>query len=457
MRMRANGRVGTVKVSLGAFAVLASLAVLPSGAAAATTYFAGPNGSGTTCSAGAPCTVGQALTSSSSGDTVILAGNEGTYGTPGSPIVPELQVHDGVVVEGAAGQPMPQIYSHGASAGIRLGEGGTGQVLSNVAIHEEMAGEAVVGSGTVSRVLALASSGAGCRVDGPGATIVNSVCAGKYGIFIILPPGFGTGAWPLTLRNDTIYGAEAGMVAFSEEPDFQITAINSIFHGSTLGDIETGQFGSGKVTVSLGHSNYAKVTSEVGTTTVTPPGSGTNQTAAPLFVNAAANDFAEQESSPTIDAGVNEAANGPLDVLGNPRTSNVRGTCTAMTDIGAYELYTGLVVDCFGPPPNKDGTKKVKVIKAGQGKPKPKSTLAISALRAKIRKRRATFRFEGTGIGFECKLDKRPFRPCGSPKTYKRLKPGKHEFSVRAVDAKGKHSKPAKRAFRIQKKSSARR
>jgi hypothetical protein len=426
------------KASIGAIAVLACLAVLPTSASAAFTFFASPGGFGTECSASTPCTVEQALALSASGDTVVLTGDKGTYGTPGSPIVPELLVPNGVVVEGAAGQPMPQLYSHGASAGIRLGTGGT---LSNVAIHEEMTGEAVVSQGTISQVLALATSGAGCRVDSPGTTIVNTVCAGKFGLFDVLPTGFGTGAWPLTLRNDTIYGtAEAGMLAVSEAPNLQITAINIIVRGALTTDIETGQSGAGTVDVNLSHSNYAELTTTLGTTTVTPPGSGTNQTAAPIFVNAAANDFAEQQSSPTIDAGVNEAANGPFDVLGNPRTSNVRGACTATTDIGAYELSTGLVVDCFGPPPKKEGSKKVK----------SKSRPAISALRAKIRKRKATFHFEGTGVGFECKLDKKPFRPCRSPKTYKHLKAGKHEFSVRAVDAKGKHSKAAKRAFRTK-------
>jgi hypothetical protein len=448
MRRRARVWVSTAKALLGAIVILTVLAVVPAGAAAATTYFASPNGSGTTCSAGSPCTIVEALAKSTSGDTVVLAGNESSYGTAGSPIIPELQVHDGVVVEGAAGQPMPQIYSHGASAGIRLGEGGTGQVLSNVAIHEEMTGEAVVGSGTISRVLALATSGGGCRIDGPGTTIVDSVCAGKVGIFDVLSAGFGTGVWPLTLRNDTIYGtAEAGLVAFSEAPKFQVAAVNTIVRGPLTTDIETGETGTGTVDVSLAHSNYAKVTSEVGITTVTPAGSGTNQSTAPLFANAAGNDFAELSGSPTIDAGANEAANGSFDLGGNARALAGVIPCPAITDIGAYEYVPASLPPC-PPPPSKGSDKKTKIVKAGQGKSKP----TISVLRAKIRKRKATFRFEGSGgtIGFECKPDKKPFRSCRSPKTYKRLKSGKHEFSVRAVDAKGKHSKPAKRTFRIR-------
>jgi hypothetical protein len=38
---------------------------------------------------------------------------------------------------------------------------------------------------------------------------------------------------------------------------------------------------------------------------------------------------------------------------------------------------------------------------------------------------------------FLCRLDKGPFKPCGSPRAYKRLKSGRHTFRVRAVDAAG--------------------
>jgi Tol biopolymer transport system component len=61
-------------------------------------------------------------------------------------------------------------------------------------------------------------------------------------------------------------------------------------------------------------------------------------------------------------------------------------------------------------------------------KPKRKST-----------KRKAVFRFSSNepGATFQCKLDKKPFAPCTSPKVYKKLKPKKHKFSVFATDAAG--------------------
>ena len=51
----------------------------------------------------------------------------------------------------------------------------------------------------------------------------------------------------------------------------------------------------------------------------------------------------------------------------------------------------------------------------------------------------AKFKFSSTiaGSSFECKLDKGKFEKCRSPKTYKKLKPGKHVFKVRAVSPAG--------------------
>ena len=65
---------------------------------------------------------------------------------------------------------------------------------------------------------------------------------------------------------------------------------------------------------------------------------------------------------------------------------------------------------------------------------------------------RAKFKFssEPSGARFECKLDKKAFKACGSPKIYRGLAPGKHTFRVRAVSASGlSDTSPAKRSFRV--------
>jgi len=74
--------------------------------------------------------------------------------------------------------------------------------------------------------------------------------------------------------------------------------------------------------------------------------------------------------------------------------------------------------------------------------------------RGKIHVRTVKFRFgsDMPGSTFECKLDRKPFKPCVSPRRYKRLKPGKHVFKVRAIDKAGNvDPTPAKRRFTVLK------
>lgn len=73
-----------------------------------------------------------------------------------------------------------------------------------------------------------------------------------------------------------------------------------------------------------------------------------------------------------------------------------------------------------------------------------------------IKKRKAKFTFIGNGgtgpLSYECKIDDAAFKACASPKSYK-LKPGKHNFQVRAKDATGAvDATPAKAKFKIKKK-----
>jgi hypothetical protein len=59
----------------------------------------------------------------------------------------------------------------------------------------------------------------------------------------------------------------------------------------------------------------------------------------------------------------------------------------------------------------------------------------------------------GTGAAsFECRLDRKAFQPCTSPKVYKHLKPGKHVFQVRARAAGLTDPTPAKRQFKVKPK-----
>lgn len=67
-------------------------------------------------------------------------------------------------------------------------------------------------------------------------------------------------------------------------------------------------------------------------------------------------------------------------------------------------------------------------------------------------RRRVAFAFSATeaGASFRCRIDRRPFRPCRSPRAYL-VAPGRHAFRVFAVDAAGNRDRsPAVFRFRVR-------
>lgn len=73
---------------------------------------------------------------------------------------------------------------------------------------------------------------------------------------------------------------------------------------------------------------------------------------------------------------------------------------------------------------------------------------------AKTRYPRPVFRFADStgqpGTRFSCRLDRGGWRPCGSPTKVARLKPGRHVFRVKAINAVGTpETRPASRSFKV--------
>jgi len=91
--------------------------------------------------------------------------------------------------------------------------------------------------------------------------------------------------------------------------------------------------------------------------------------------------------------------------------------------------------------------------KEGEGKDTtPPQTKIVKGPKAKTHARKVKVKFTSSEAGstFKCKLDKKPVKSCKSPKTYKKLKPGKHVFKVWAIDKAGnKDPTPAKRKFKV--------
>jgi hypothetical protein len=102
---------------------------------------------------------------------------------------------------------------------------------------------------------------------------------------------------------------------------------NSIVSGD-LYDLDLYFGGIGPGNVAADHSNFDVFNQAAGTALTQGPG---NQTAPPLFVDAAGGNYREAAGSPTIDAGTAEGVSA-ADLDGNPRALG------AAPDIGAFEL-----------------------------------------------------------------------------------------------------------------------
>jgi len=92
--------------------------------------------------------------------------------------------------------------------------------------------------------------------------------------------------------------------------------------------------------------------------------------------------------------------------------------------------------------------------KGGKKDTTPPDTKIVKGPPKKTHKKKVKFKFTSTEAGstFQCKLDRKPFKTCSSPKVYKKLKPGKHVFKVRAIDKAGNvDPTPAKRKFTVLK------
>lgn len=152
---------------------------------------------------------------------------------------------------------------------------------------------------------------------------------------------------------------------------------------------------------------------------------------------------------------------GALTPVGSPGpTGDTDGHCTlgglggvALTAV-AGQTYTVAVDGVAG------AWGKVTV-EALDGPLPPRSARARIAPRIRIRKGRANIRFTADLYGFNpfqdqptflCRLDRRPFRPCSSPKVYRDLSPGRHRFAVQAFGDPGSARTPvAVRHFRIRR------
>ncbi len=314
-------------VLIGAAASLLMLGLASSSAAAAQ-RFASPTGAGTTCTQASPCPLNTAITGASAGDEVILISNGTSYALGTSSIL----VPAGVEVHGEDGQPRPLIEASAGSA--PLNPGGANVRLRHLNIQNT--GPAVnVSFGAVVRDVRAVSSNAGtwACLFGTSGTLTDALC-------IATSPtnsaGTGTNfgnAINVTLRNVTAVGGANGL-SFGVSADSAPSTVDAK-NVIAIGPVDVRAFAStpSSIAINMAHSNYdTTAATGTGSATVTTAGTGSNQTAAPAFVNAAAGDYRQASGSPTIDAGTLDPQNGPVDLDGESRDQGL------VPDIGADEF-----------------------------------------------------------------------------------------------------------------------
>jgi len=314
--------VGTL--ALGVFAATAS--------ATATQRWASPTSTRTSgsCSSSAPCTFTWAIMGAAAGDEVIV--QPGQY-TISSQVKPSVAVN----IHGQDGQPMPNIVEVAPMLkdGIDLGAGSSirhMRIESTVPDRDALDLHGALGEDLVLVMSAPASGTAGHPPA--AADLVSSV--------------------PYTVLRDTVaYATGAGAVAVLAKAAKNGTALDGTRMVNVTA-VATGAGSRGVLVTMAGGSVEARNTiarGTVGDVTATVSGltnlsysnfrpaystgyvdGGGNQSADPLFADAASGDFHQLAGSPTVDAGAASPLSGADDPDGTIRPLG------AAPDMGAFEL-----------------------------------------------------------------------------------------------------------------------
>jgi len=328
---------------LGAGAAVLSVSTTT---ALASVRYASPYGTNQApCTQQLPCDIVTAINDAPANSNITL--NPGTYGSP-TPIATSLTDNGrDLSIHGIAGQSRPVIDTT-AAHGISLSGAST---LSDVDVEDTSTAESAAAIWVTAAPAMIGDvighvtgpSGIACNAEG---VLIDSVCwsQGTDGVASTVPtPPPLSASVTATLRNDTLIASGTGGDAVQLNGE-SLTAIEIDLYNTIAGgageDIVAQSSPSdtaGSVIVTAHDSNFATVEQGSGGGTLTVPSSSANgdQSATPVFADAAGGNFHELSGSPTIGAGADSSLNGSTDLDGNPREM------AGKTDIGAYEYIAG--------------------------------------------------------------------------------------------------------------------
>jgi hypothetical protein len=304
------------------------------------------------CTQEDPCSLKNAIENAATGDEVIVTA--GTY-TVKAGLNPGVGVED-VYIHGDLAGPMPRIEGKAEGSMISNEEpGGRIEYLQIKNGAPNGGGLTCAQEGRIDRVAVevLGQPSVGITL-GDSCVVRDSLVRTTAPESMALLAIGTTAAETGLVRNVTAIATGAGSFGIrsthggATPGTYTLDVRNTIADGPS-GDLEAilGIDGPGNIVVA--NSNFDKAVAAVGTTLTDLGG---NQTAPPLFVDAAGGNFREAAASPTIDAGANDQL-GALDLDGNAR---VLGPAP---DIGAFETAVP------PPPPPIASTAEILSLSIG--------------------------------------------------------------------------------------------
>lgn len=315
---------------LSVLGALVAAASIPAAASAAAQRYASPAGSGTACTSASPCGITQAVSGASAGDEVIV--NPGDYALTATLAT---NANLPITIHGVAGQPRPRLlFSGPGEFGLRV----NGATLRYVEVDQASPQSALFADygASVDQVIAKAQGDSGVvTATIRNATIRNSIVVASGANAEALETGASAGTVTATYRNVTAVATGTGAVPIHALADTGASAtihlVNVIAYGGPGALSLSARTDSSGATaiITATHTDYQSANG-VGSNATIVDGGG-NRAEEPAFVNVAAGDYHQAPFSYTIDAGVNDPANGTVDVDGDARTN-------ATTDIGADEF-----------------------------------------------------------------------------------------------------------------------
>lgn len=372
--------------------VIATFACAPAVATAADRY-ASPTGSGSECTQANPCSLQTAAGSqAASGDLVHAAG--GVYE------VGSLILHEVTVAGPQSGAPATirsqtdRVALFGAS-GARIRDLTIEHTQPPSTLNTGIA-LALTNDAKARRVVVSSVDGSACQLQ-MTSELADSVCLYER----VASPH--NRAALSVFGTDLAGSADVRVVNVTTDGSMGVVASGSATATMTISNsIAKSLFTAGSGSIVADHSNFQGASGNV-----TTGSQGGNQSAPPVFVDAANNDLRQMPTSPTIDAGSDTAAGvGTTDFEGDPRPQG------SAIDIGADEI------DNVAPDTSIDsGPGEGDVT----GSPRPRFEFSSSEPNSQ----------------FRCRVDDEEAFDCASPLSLAELPHGEHLFEVWAIDPAG--------------------